>query len=38
MNDFRNRLEKFLTEKDQPLEITNLTPDASTREYFRINC
>ncbi|CAN5868401.1 phosphotransferase [soil metagenome] len=37
MEDFRNRLEKFLAIKNQSSEITNLTPDASTREYFRIN-
>ena len=37
MSDFRQRLEQFLTAKNQPLEIVQLTPDASTREYFRVN-
>ncbi len=37
MSDFRQRLEQFLTTKDQTAEITQLTPDASTREYFRVN-
>jgi N-acetylmuramate 1-kinase len=36
MEDFRQRLEKFLIKKNQPSEMLNLTPDASTREYFRI--
>lgn len=36
MSDFLARLEKFLSEHDQPGEIEQLTPDASTREYFRI--
>lgn len=36
MKDFRQRLENYLVKKNQPLEISNLTPDASTREYFRI--
>lgn len=36
MEDFRQRLEQFLTRKNQPNEVANLTPDASTREYFRI--
>ena len=36
MSDFRIRLEKFLTLSNQPLEIEQLTPDASTREYFRV--
>lgn len=36
MTDFRKRLETFLTERDQPLNVEQLTPDASTREYFRI--
>lgn len=30
------RLQTFLTENNQPNEIEVLTPDASTREYFRI--
>lgn len=37
MSDFRQRLESFLTERNQPLNIRQLTPDASTREYFRVN-
>lgn len=37
MSEFRARLEKFLTEKKQPLDIEQLTPDASTREYFRVS-
>lgn len=36
MSDFRQRLEKFLLQKNQPVEIEQLTPDASTREYFRV--
>ena len=36
MSDFKQRLEEFLTAKNQPIEIVQLTPDASTREYFRI--
>lgn len=36
MSDFRLRLEKFLAERNQPLSVEQLTPDASTREYFRI--
>lgn len=36
MSDFRPRLEKFLAEKNQPIQIAQLTPDASTREYFRV--
>lgn len=36
MFEFRERLEKFLLEKNQPIEIEQLTPDASTREYFRV--
>ncbi len=31
------RLQKFLQKNDQKSEIETLTPDASTREYFRIN-
>jgi N-acetylmuramate 1-kinase len=37
MSDFRQRLEQFLIQKKQPSEIEQLTPDASTREYFRVN-
>jgi N-acetylmuramate 1-kinase len=37
MSDFRQRLETFLTERNQSQNITQLTPDASTREYFRVS-
>jgi aminoglycoside/choline kinase family phosphotransferase len=37
MTDLQERLEKFLAEKNQPPVISPLTPDASTREYFRVN-
>ena len=33
----QKRLETFLTENGQKAEITPLTPDASTREYFRVS-
>lgn len=36
MNDFRERLEEFLRARNEPGEIQQLTPDASTREYFRV--
>lgn len=36
MFEFRERLEQFLLEQDQISEIEQLTPDASTREYFRV--
>lgn len=36
MSDFRARLEEFLALSNQPPEIEQLTPDASTREYFRV--
>jgi aminoglycoside/choline kinase family phosphotransferase len=36
MSDFRTRLEQFLKSRQQPLHFEQLTPDASTREYFRI--
>lgn len=36
MEDFRNRLEKFLVSRNQKIAISNLTPDASVREYFRV--
>jgi len=36
MSDLEKRLKDFLTEKNQPLEVLQLTTDASTREYFRI--
>ena len=35
-NNLRQRLEEFLAEKNQPPVISQLTPDASTREYFRV--
>lgn len=35
-DDFRQRLEQFLVSQGQPIEISQLTPDASTREYFRV--
>jgi aminoglycoside/choline kinase family phosphotransferase len=38
MSDFRERLENFLARRNQPLAIEQLTPDASTREYFRVRC
>ncbi|MGB7210236.1 MAG: phosphotransferase [Pyrinomonadaceae bacterium] len=37
MSDFRPRLEKFLLAHNQPLNVEQLTPDASTREYFRVS-
>ncbi len=37
MSDFRPRLEKFLLAHNQPLNVEQITPDASTREYFRVN-
>lgn len=36
MVDCRSRLERFLIDRGQPARIEQLTPDASTREYFRI--
>ncbi|MBC7901049.1 MAG: phosphotransferase [Saprospiraceae bacterium] len=36
MSDFQTRLERFLLERDQAVNIEQLTPDASTREYFRV--
>lgn len=36
MNSARQNLERFLAEKNQPTAIEPLTPDASTREYFRV--
>jgi len=36
MSDFLARLEKFLTERNEKSNIETLTPDASTREYFRV--
>lgn len=37
MTELRQRLERFLTENNQPIDVNQLTPDASTREYFRIS-
>jgi len=36
MPDFLARLETFLNSRGQPGPIEQLTPDASTREYFRV--
>ncbi len=36
MSDYQTRLERFLAERDESLSLQQLTPDASTREYFRI--
>ena len=36
MSDFRLRLDRFLRSRGETPKITQLTPDASTREYFRI--
>jgi aminoglycoside/choline kinase family phosphotransferase len=36
MSDFLARLESFLNERNEKSDIETLTPDASTREYFRI--
>ncbi|HQU86047.1 MAG TPA: phosphotransferase [Pyrinomonadaceae bacterium] len=37
MSELLSKLEVFLVENDQNTEISPLTQDASTREYFRIN-
>ena len=37
MSDFKDRLDNFLTRKGEAGEVRRLTPDASTREYFRID-
>ena len=37
MSLYQQRLESFLTSHGESKEITQLTPDASTREYFRVN-
>jgi aminoglycoside/choline kinase family phosphotransferase len=37
MSDFLARLEKFLTKRQKGGNVQRLTPDASTREYFRID-
>lgn len=36
MSDLQKRLEEFLVQNDQPAVFEQITPDASTREYFRI--
>lgn len=36
MDDFKSRLEEFLSSRGEADSIQQLTPDASTREYFRI--
>src|SRR5207249_908770 len=36
MPDFIDRVRQFLQENGQPPDFEQLTPDASTREYFRI--
>ena len=36
MPDFRTRLETFLDRRGESQALEQLTPDASTREYFRI--
>jgi len=36
MSDLQNRLEEFLVQNDQPNVLEQITPDASTREYFRV--
>ena len=37
MSDFLNRLEKFLSSRELSQNFEQLTPDASTREYFRVD-
>ena len=37
MSDLKHRLDEFLDKAGQHPETQELTPDASTREYFRIN-
>ncbi|NOT49580.1 MAG: phosphotransferase [Acidobacteria bacterium] len=36
MSDFLSRLEKYLERRSESAAIEQLTPDASTREYFRV--
>lgn len=36
MSEFSRRLDSFLVSRGQLIQIEQLTPDASTREYFRI--
>ncbi|MEO7674040.1 MAG: phosphotransferase [Pyrinomonadaceae bacterium] len=37
MRDFQERLQQFLRTRNETPKIVQLTPDASTREYFRIH-
>jgi aminoglycoside/choline kinase family phosphotransferase len=37
MSDFVNRLERFLSSRGLSPDFEQLTPDASTREYFRVD-
>ncbi len=37
MSDYFDRLQKYLVERQQPLDVESLTADASIREYFRIS-
>ncbi|MBA3352783.1 MAG: hypothetical protein H0U23_10225, partial [Blastocatellia bacterium] len=36
MSDFLGRLDTFLAKRETGGDVEQLTPDASTREYFRI--
>lgn len=36
MSEFHDRLIRYLQAADRPFKIQQLTPDASTREYFRV--
>ena len=36
MSDLEKRLNEFLIQNNQPPALSQLTPDASTREYFRV--
>ena len=36
MSDFFSRLEQFLADRGESVSFQQLTPDASTREYFRV--
>jgi aminoglycoside/choline kinase family phosphotransferase len=36
MSDFQKRLEEFLDRRNESSKFDQLTPDASTREYFRV--
>src|SRR6476469_1098661 len=37
MSDLQSRLDEFLSKNGQKADVRQLTPDASTREYFRID-